>query len=235
MAIKGILFDKDGTLIAFNNFFGATYLKMLQEHYGYSHADATALLVSTGYIPETGGCRGGSPMASETLSQIVRIWWPTLPEEERQKRRQFIAENFDREANESATALLPLAPLFAELTEAGYVLGVATNDIEASARTHMTQIGVLDHFTLLIGADSVMEPKPAGQMIKKFATVMGLHPHEIMMVGDNAHDINEARAGGAGVAIGVLSGNSVHEDLAPIADHVIADISALPDLLKRIS
>jgi len=55
------------------------------------------------------------------------------------------------------------------------------------------------------------------------------------MVGDNAHDINEARAGGAGVAIGVLSGNSVHEDLAPIADHVIADISALPDLLKRIS
>lgn len=235
MQIKGILFDKDGTLIEFNNFFGATYLKMLQEHFGLSQDDATALLVRTGYIPETGGCRGGSPMASETLSQIVRIWWPDLPEDERQKRRKFIDENFDREAIDDATAILPLHPIFEELKRGGYVLGVATNDIESAAQSHMTQIGVVDHFELLIGADSVVEPKPAGNMIKLFANATGLAPQQIAMVGDNAHDINEARAGGAGLAIGVLSGNSDHDDLAHIADHVITNVAELPALLRRLT
>jgi len=232
--IKGILFDKDGTLIEFNNFFGATYLRMLQQHFGHTHDEATALLVSTGYVPETGGCRGGSPMASETLSQIVRIWWPEMAEEERQLRRQFIDENFDREAMEDATALLPLGPVFEELKQAGFILGVATNDIEAAARSHMTQIGVVEHFHSLIGADSVQQPKPAGNMIKLFASETGLEPHQIAMVGDNAHDINEARAGGAGLAIGVLSGNSAHEDLAHIADHVIENVADLPSLLRRL-
>jgi len=234
MAIKGILFDKDGTLIEFNGFFGGTYLDMLQKHFGHSYDEALAMLVRTGYIPETGGCRGGSPMASETLGQIVRIWWPDMPEDERQGRRKFIDDNFDREVNQHATPVLPLSPLFDELRCSGFILGVATNDIEASARSHMTQIGVVHHFEMLIGADSVDEPKPAGHMIKLFADRTGLQPHQIVMVGDNAHDINEARAGGAGLAIGVLSGNSGHEDLSSIADHVIADVAALPELLKRL-
>lgn len=235
MAIKGILFDKDGTLIEFDNLFGATYLKMLQAHYGYSIDEATVILMRAGYMPETGGCRGGSPMASGTLKQVVHYWWPDMAEDERDARRKFIDENFDRDAHQGAIPIIPLQPVFEELKAAGYLLGVATNDIEAAAHSHMTKIGVIDHFEMLIGADSVVEPKPHGNMIKRFAEVMALHPSEIAMVGDNAHDINEARAGGAGLAIGVLSGNSAHDDLAHIADHVIGTVAELPLLLKRLS
>jgi phosphoglycolate phosphatase len=52
------------------------------------------------------------------------------------------------------------------------------------------------------------------------------------MVGDNAHDIETARDGGAGLAIGVLTGNSASEHLDTIADHVVASIAELPRLLK---
>ena len=235
MAIKGILFDKDGTLIEFDNLFGATYLKMLQAHYGYSKDEATVILMRAGYMPETGGCRGGSPMASGTLKQVVHYWWPDMAEDERDARRKFIDENFDRDAHQGAIPIIPLQPVFEELKAAGYVLGVATNDIEAAAHSHMTKIGVIDYFEMLIGADSVVEPKPSGNMIKRFAQAMAIEPHEIAMVGDNAHDINEARAGGAGLAIGVLSGNSDHDDLAHIADHVIGTVAELPLLLKRLS
>ena len=55
------------------------------------------------------------------------------------------------------------------------------------------------------------------------------------MVGDNPHDIEEARNGGAGLAIGVLSGNSGHGDLDPSADHVIPAIAHLDALLARIA
>ena len=71
-------------------------------------------------------------------------------------------------------------------------------------------------------------------MIRLFCEKIGLEPHEVAMVGDNAHDMNEARAGGAGLAVGVLSGNSTREDLAPLADHVIESVAQLPALMKTL-
>ncbi len=69
-------------------------------------------------------------------------------------------------------------------------------------------------------------------MVKRFAEKTGLKPEEIAMVGDNSHDMDEARAGGAGLAIGVLSGNAKHEDIAHLADHVVGSVADLPKLLK---
>jgi phosphoglycolate phosphatase len=54
------------------------------------------------------------------------------------------------------------------------------------------------------------------------------------MVGDNPHDMETAHDAGAGLAIGVLSGNSAADHLAPLADHVIGNITELPALLRRI-
>jgi phosphoglycolate phosphatase len=72
-------------------------------------------------------------------------------------------------------------------------------------------------------------------MIHAFADALGIVPGEIAMVGDNVHDIETARAGGAGLAIGVLSGNSGAEHLEHIADHVVASIADLPRLLKDLA
>jgi phosphoglycolate phosphatase len=71
-------------------------------------------------------------------------------------------------------------------------------------------------------------------MIHAFAAATGLEPIEIAMVGDNSHDIETARAGGAGLAIAVLSGNAAHGDIAHLADHTLASIAELPQLLRRL-
>ena len=117
----------------------------------------------------------------------------------------------------------------------GLVLGLGTNDSEASGRAHMTHLDVHHYFDVMIGADSVAVPKPSGQMIARFAEMTGLHASEVAMVGDNSHDMDEARAGKAGLAIGVLSGNARHEDIAHLADHVIDSVAGLPALLKGLS
>jgi phosphoglycolate phosphatase len=50
------------------------------------------------------------------------------------------------------------------------------------------------------------------------------------MVGDNTHDLEMAHAAGAGLAIGVLSGNSTRAELAPRADIIVDSIADLPGL-----
>ena len=58
-------------------------------------------------------------------------------------------------------------------------------------------------------------------------------PREVAVVGDNPHDLEMARSGGAGAAIGVLSGNSGADDLAPLADVVLPSIRELPAWLHQ--
>jgi phosphoglycolate phosphatase len=116
----------------------------------------------------------------------------------------------------------------------GLKLGVATNDSQVSARGHMSHIGVIEHFDDIIAADTVAVPKPSGNMIRRFAEVTGLVPSEIAMVGDNAHDMEEARNGGAGLAVAVLTGNAEAHHIAHLADHTIASVADLPRLLRSL-
>ena len=130
--------------------------------------------------------------------------------------------------------LMPLEPIFTELRAMGLKLGVATNDSHVSARNHMAHIGVIEHFEDIIAADTVPVPKPSGNMIRRFAEITGLAVESIAMVGDNSHDMEEARAGCAGLAIAVLTGNAGHEDIAHLADHTIASVAELPALLRSL-
>jgi phosphoglycolate phosphatase len=54
------------------------------------------------------------------------------------------------------------------------------------------------------------------------------------MVGDNSHDMDEARAGGAGLAIGVLSGNAAYEDICHLADYTLNSVADIPELLRKL-
>jgi phosphoglycolate phosphatase len=69
-------------------------------------------------------------------------------------------------------------------------------------------------------------------MVLSFCESTGLQPTQVLMVGDNAHDLHMARAAGA-VAVGVLSGNSLEPDLAPYADAVLGSIVDLEQWLAR--
>ena len=130
--------------------------------------------------------------------------------------------------------LMPLRPVLQELHALKLRLGVATNDTAASAVLHMRALDAADLFDIILGADSVARPKPSGDMIHAFADAIGIGASEVAMVGDNPHDMETAHDAGAGLAIGVLSGNSAHDHLAPLADHVIDSISELPALLRKL-
>jgi phosphoglycolate phosphatase len=234
MTIQGVLFDKDGTLIEANGTWVPFYKAMLEKELKLDAATVEAKMVMAGYDPETDGFLAGSMLAGGTTRQLVGLWWP----DETVESHDMIARRLDLEfaplALQNMKPLLPLPPIFDALRAMSMALGVATNDSERSARAHMNALGVLHYFADVIGADSVAIPKPSGQMVQRFAAQTGLAPAQIAMVGDNTHDLEEAKHGGAGLAIGVLSGNAEHNDLAPFADYVIESVAQLPALLRTL-
>ena len=72
-------------------------------------------------------------------------------------------------------------------------------------------------------------------MVLGFCRATGLSPHEVAVIGDSTHDLHMARAAGAGLAVGVLTGPARDADLAPDADVVLPSIAALPAFLSQRS
>ena len=124
-----------------------------------------------------------------------------------------------------------LPGLFGRLRARGLAMGVATSDSTAGAGAileHLGIIGLLDH---VAGYDSGTGVKPDPQIVFAFCAAVGLEPRQVAVVGDSVVDLGMARAAGAGLAVGVLSGVSAREYLAPLADHVLDDIATLETVL----
>ena len=64
MAIKGVLFDKDGTLIEVNATWVPLYRDMLKTEFGHSPEEIEDMLQRGGYEPSTGVFRAGSTLAA---------------------------------------------------------------------------------------------------------------------------------------------------------------------------
>lgn len=234
MAIRGLLFDKDGTLIDVDRTWIPIYRIILRQLFSVDEKGADRLMEKAGYDPVTQRMRAGSVMAGGTTPQLVDIWWEGAPAEVRAEKCRMLDNDFTDLVEQRLSPLMPLQPLMQTLRGGGYRLGVATNDSFVSATRHIGLLGLDSHFEAIITSDTVPRPKPSGDMIKAFAEKTGLRPSEIAMIGDNSHDLEEARHGGAGLAIAVLTGNAAREDIAHLADHVIPSVAELPELLRGL-
>jgi phosphoglycolate phosphatase len=229
--IKGILFDKDGTLIDFHATWAGVADRMALEAANGDRARADDLLAKAGYDPETKGFKPDSVFAAGTNADIIALWFPELSAAEQRD----ALDHFNAISTEQGSALavpLPgIAESLAALHAKSYRLGVATNDSTAGCERTLSAIGMAQLFDAAYGYDAVANPKPAPDAVIAFCDLTGLKPSEVAMVGDNRHDLDMARAGGCGLAVGVLSGTGTRESLAPLADVVLASVADLPAFL----
>ncbi len=229
--IKGILFDKDGTLVDFQKtWFAIGDLMALRAADG-DRARADALMTAAGYDFARNCFAADSVFAAGTNADIVALWYPDLDA----AARLGMVKTFDVVTAEQGAAQSVALPgaldAISRLHRKGFRLGIATNDSTGGAEKTLLALGIAQMFDAAYGYDAVANPKPAPDAVHAFCDLTGLKPVEIAMVGDNRHDLEMARAGGAGLAIGVLSGTGTRETLQPLADVILESVADLPDYL----
>lgn len=225
--IKGIIFDKDGTLFDFNATWGAWTRLMLQSEAGDDPALFDALADVLGFDPASDRFLPGSVVIASTVDTVADHIRQVIPH---LSKPALIARMNAGAAQVTQIEAVPLAPYFSDLRDRGLRLGIATNDAEAPARQHLQKAGVTGHFDFIAGYDSGHGAKPAPGQLLAFAAQVSLDPAQCVMVGDSLHDLDAGRAAGM-VTIGVLTGPARHPELAPHADVVLDNIAAIPDWL----
>ena len=93
--------------------------------------------------------------------------------------------------------------LLSAIQNAGLPLGVATSQGRDLFEDHFHKYGLAHYFDLAVCADDVANPKPAADPLLYAADHFGIHPAEILFLGDAPYDMQCAAAAGAKGALAV--------------------------------
>lgn len=228
--IRGILFDKDGTLVDYEASWRPVN-EAAARLAARGDADlAQALLHAGGVDPVTGRVVADSVIAAGTTRAIAACWIAAgagFDLDELTARMDVLFRN-------SVDHMVPVTDLpafFARLRGRGIRIGIASSDNEASIQAMLARLD-LDHpLDFVAGYDSGWAPKPDPAVLHAFCRATGLEPAQVAMVGDNTHDMATGRRAGAGLSIGVLTGTGTRESLSPTSDLCLESIDELEAVL----
>ena len=232
VSTRGVLFDKDGTLIDFDSMWVPLYRAALMSLTEGDAVHVEDMLVRSGYDAETGRCKPGTTLTVGTTDAMVSEWRPDLAGAALEAAIIRIDDMF-ADALGNVTPVTNLDVLFGTLRGNGYRLGVATNDVTRSAQACFDHLNLTPQLDFITGYDGVETPKPAPDMAHAFCEACGLEPSHVVVVGDNIHDLEMGVAAGVGLTVGVLSGNAAEEDFGTAADAVVGSVADLPALLDE--
>lgn len=231
--IRAILFDKDGTLVDFDRTWGPAAHSVMSTLAKGDRGRLEALMRVSHYREAERRFAPTSPLLAGSSAGYGPLWAEVLGRPAGPELYGEMDALFRAAGLASLTPIGSPADLFATLAAGGYVLGIATNDAEASARAQGAALGLAPHLAFVAGYDSGHGAKPEPGMVTAFADHLGLPPSRVALVGDSPYDLVAARTAGA-VAIAVLSGplgEAARNVMAPLADHILDAAADLPDML----
>ncbi len=241
MKIKGIVFDKDGTLISYE----ACWLdrttaatKLLLDRHG-ANAAYEPIMKRMG-VQKDGIVDISGSLCHSTYEQISCEY-----AEEMQKigvkteRKAFAEELMDafnsyKNLSRSEPTAEGIRELFLFLKGEGIKLGLVTTDNREGAERTLSPLGVFDLFDTVLVSDGIHKGKPDPYYMRVFLKEHGLSPSEVLMVGDTETDMLFGRNSGTHT-LGVGKTERNRKILSSLAEFTAADVLKIPEIIKQIT
>ncbi len=214
--VHQILFDFDYTLADSSEGIIASINYALQKK-GYSPADPDAVRKMIGHSLEDAFGRFVDPADTVTIQECKRLFMDFADTGEMLK-RTFILDGVEESLK--------------NLYENFYTLGIVSTKRRSTIEETLTRFELEDYFDVIIGYEDVHQLKPDPEGLLKAIDYLAGDASDSLYVGDSLVDVETARRAGVRM-IAVSTGVTDPEQLRSAgADHVIADLRALPGLLN---
>ncbi|WP_407636299.1 HAD family hydrolase [Paenibacillus curdlanolyticus] len=218
--VKGILFDKDGTLLDFVALWG-TWCQFAYAHFAERFDGPIAPLDQLWGLKSDGAgqvvdydCNG--PVAMGSIGDLLStLAWQGYQQGQPWGESIRLARACKEAADAEIQRIRPARPLpgvvdfVHQCYGLGLLLGVVTADETEDSKRHLEWMGIRPLFASVIGDDAVERGKPFPDMVYKACGELDLAPRDVAVIGDTNGDMQMGNAAGAAVTIGLAP--SEHE------------------------
>jgi len=236
---QAIIFDKDGTLIDFDAMWGGWVVYVAEQLQAASGLDVhAAFYAAMGYEEKTRKVLPQGKLASRPMAQLYQLTVEVM------QSLGLNAKEAERVVKQAwwipdpvmlSKPLTDLWTLFSNLRAQGIHVAIATADDRAPTQAMIEAFDIEEFITTMVCADDGIPPKPAPDTMLTICERLKVDPSKVMVVGDTTADLKMARAAGAGLVVGVLSGVSASNDLIHYADVLIESVDELHAYVEALA
>ena len=226
-----VVFDKDGTIIDFGHMWSGWAVALA------GALDAAAgrsvegpLFAMLGYDAVTGTVLPGGGLAATPMARLRERTHDVLVREGLTDDDAEVALGATWRAPDPvglAHPITDLGVLFGRFRAVGLRIAIATSDDRDPTERTLAALGLDGAIEALVCADDGVPVKPAPDMVLHLCAATAVAPARTAVVGDSPADLRMARAAGAGLVVGVLTGVGQRADLEPLADVVVDSVEGL--------
>ena len=232
-----VVFDKDGTLIELYHYWSqmvALRARFVCEALGLSAEHEAGLRWALGVDERAGRLRPEGPVGLKKREIVIRAAVDYLAGAGLHATEAACSAAFERADGESSADLARFvrptrgaAALVDALHASGCRIAVATVDIHRRAQLAVDFLGFGGKIDLVVGADQVVRPKPAPDMVHLILRTLAIEPSRAVMVGDALTDLEMGLNAGLKASIGVLTGFATADQLRTLTPFVARDASEI--------
>ncbi|CAH2212160.1 HAD family hydrolase [Tepidibacter aestuarii] len=237
MKIKGILFDKDGTLIDFHSVWIEISNRVVENLLIDLNIETTTeltyeLLNSIGIDNDKVDPHGilacnTSSYSGEAFAKILSKNGYSIDFDKVIELTEYYFDYYSTHSSIEFKELADLKSLLNNLKSKGLLIGTATADTKVATEFCLNKLGIIDYFDFIGADDGYIKPKPHPEILEKFCKEYDIQKNQIVVVGDTKNDMKFAKNAGAAMAIGVLSGVSDEKDLIDTSDVIFKSVDEI--------
>ncbi|WP_320127967.1 HAD-IA family hydrolase [uncultured Sphaerochaeta sp.] len=238
LPLKGIIFDKDGTLFDYAQVWGEVLVESISEAFitlGKPEKESAkiAMLRMLGIDHEGKVIPKGLVFTHKKVTIILRFILFCL-------RYRINALKAFKAYQDNVRNSEPLIKeklntmdfsiqqeLFRLLKQKEYHIGIITSDTTSSTHLFLSMMGLKDQIDFISARDSGYKRKPNADSFQVFCSLFGLDNRQVAVVGDTGTDMKFAKNCKAGYRIALLSGSNNKKLLEKKSDVLYDDISGL--------
>jgi HAD superfamily hydrolase (TIGR01549 family) len=235
--IKGVIFDKDGTLIDSHVYWGRIIHRRanaLIKYFNLKQETYPELCKTMGFSLEKKKLLPEGPIGLVSRQEVISIVNNFLLKlnpaaNEKDIARIFSEEHelFNKEIYDYITLLPGAKDLLIKLKEYRISCAVVTSDTVKNAREIFDHFGIINLIDIFIGIDSTKEEKKTGIPAKIAMNHLNLSPNEVVVIGDAPMDIIMAKNANIKAAIGVTTGQTEKSVFRNHTDYIIDNLTQI--------